>query len=91
MNVIKIDETTFLVLNEKSTAGYPRQQIVTWDREAGVFRCTCEYYVFNKNKQPRMACKHIRAVFQAYGVEVKVSGDPEPLTNWLNGSGKMNR
>ena len=74
MRVIKISDTTYLVLNEKSSAGYPRIHIVRYDEEHG-FTCSCEHYKYNKDRQPNMACKHIIAVFKAYGREVKVESN----------------
>ena len=80
MKVLKLGETTYAVLNERSTAGYPRYHIVKYTTES--ITCTCEDYQRNHHKKPNYACKHIKAVFRAYGVDIESYGDNK-LSKWI--------
>jgi len=81
---MKIDDRTFAVLSEKSTAGYPRVHIVQWDRMEHGFTCDCEHFQFRGGGKPGFTCKHIRAVVKAYGVKVNGEGDPGDLAKFVN-------
>lgn len=72
MKVLRLSNTLFLVLSEDSSVGYPRQHAVWFDEDAGTLACSCEHYKYNYRKKQGLACKHIQAVYAAYGVEVKV-------------------
>jgi len=81
MKVLKLGETTYIVLNERSTAGYPKYHIVEYTIPEGI-TCTCEDYQRNHYKKPNYACKHIKAVFRAYGVDIESYGDNK-LSKWI--------
>lgn len=83
MYVLKLDDRTWVVLSEKSSAGYPRTHIVQWDRMEHGFKCDCEHFKFRSEGKPGFTCKHIRAVIKAYGVRVDGEGDPGDLTKFM--------
>lgn len=83
MWVMKMDETTWVVLSEKSTAGYPRIHTVKWDKLHGGFTCDCEHFTYRGMDKEGFTCKHIRAVVKAYGIQVNGEGDPGDLAKYV--------
>ena len=79
---MKIDDTTWAVLNEKSTAGYPRIHIVRWNKAQERFTCDCEHFRYRGINKLGFTCKHIRAVIKAYGIKVNGEGDPADISSY---------